>query len=366
MSAFKLSQITRPTLLLDEAKCRANIEAMVDKAKREDKLLRPHFKTHQSREIGQWFKSFGVNRIAVSSLSMADYFADDFNDICVAIPFNPRELKAAAALAKKVKLTLCVENPDVVGTLKEVDTLVSVMIELDPGYGRTGVNKQHYGEIQSLIKAIKTSSNLQFSGFLCHSGDSYNCSGFDAIGDILQRDVESLAQLCEQLDDPFCFVSYGDTPTFSTQSGFTGIDELRPGNGVFFDTTQKMISSCEWDQIAVCMACPVIAKYPERNQLVVYGGGVHLSKDSMQFQGETCYGIPVLLNDSGWSAPLDGCYVKGLSQEHGIIHMPAAQMARIQAGDLLGILPVHSCMTADLNSQYLTLTGDTISKFRTF
>jgi len=27
------------------------------------------------------------------------------------------------------------------------------------------------------------------------------------------------------------------------------------------------------------VSCPIFAKYPERNKLVIYGGGVHLSKD---------------------------------------------------------------------------------------
>ena len=60
--------ITTPTLILDEEKCKANIKRMVDKANQNNIVLRPHFKTHQSLEIGRWFKDIGINKITASSI----------------------------------------------------------------------------------------------------------------------------------------------------------------------------------------------------------------------------------------------------------------------------------------------------------
>ena len=80
--------ITKPTFLVDEKKCRANIQKIADKAKRNNVEFRAHFKTHQSLAIGRWFKDAGVNKITVSSLDMAKYFASEWNDITVAFPVN--------------------------------------------------------------------------------------------------------------------------------------------------------------------------------------------------------------------------------------------------------------------------------------
>jgi len=67
---------------------------MVQKAKSNHVILRPHFKTHQSRIIGKWFKKAKVDKIAVSSFSMAEYFANDgWKDITVAFPVNIREIE---------------------------------------------------------------------------------------------------------------------------------------------------------------------------------------------------------------------------------------------------------------------------------
>jgi D-serine deaminase-like pyridoxal phosphate-dependent protein len=68
--------ILQSTLLLQESICRHNIERMVEKAKRHNLVLKPHFQTNQSAEIGEWFRQAGVNKITVSSLDMVEYFAE--------------------------------------------------------------------------------------------------------------------------------------------------------------------------------------------------------------------------------------------------------------------------------------------------
>ncbi len=64
----------RPTLLIDKRKCISNIEFMASKATRHNLFFRPHFKTHNSITVGNWFKEFGVSGITVSSVEMAQYF----------------------------------------------------------------------------------------------------------------------------------------------------------------------------------------------------------------------------------------------------------------------------------------------------
>ncbi|KPK99745.1 MAG: hypothetical protein AMJ91_06575, partial [candidate division Zixibacteria bacterium SM23_73_3] len=68
-------EIVKPTLLLDKKRVMKNIEKMARKAKAAGVRFRSHFKTHQSGEIGNWFRDVGVEAITVSSLDMAQYFA---------------------------------------------------------------------------------------------------------------------------------------------------------------------------------------------------------------------------------------------------------------------------------------------------
>ena len=63
-----------PTLVINRSISSNNLDKMIGVANKNNLVLRPHFKTHQSIEIGKWFKQKGVTSITVSSISMAEYF----------------------------------------------------------------------------------------------------------------------------------------------------------------------------------------------------------------------------------------------------------------------------------------------------
>ncbi|MEN0006357.1 MAG: alanine racemase [Bacteroidota bacterium] len=357
--------ITTPSLLLDKARCMDNIERMVAKATANQVGLRPHFKTHQSLEIGRWFRECGVQRITVSSLRMAAHFAQDgWDDITVAFPVNFLELDRINQLASQIQLNLVVENREALQALeKGLSHSVHVFIKADTGYHRTGLSPHAFDQVDQLIESIQQCSKLTLKGFLAHAGHSYKAKGKSAV---LKVHEESLLQfqlfrLRYQDSFPNLIYSAGDTPTCSVANTFPGVDELRPGNFVFYDLSQWQIGSCALDQIAVAMACPVVAKHYDRNEIVVYGGGVHFSKDRVQLaNGEIIYGMLVQPQGNSWVIPEMVTPVRSLSQEHGIIRGDQALLDTFSIGELAYILPVHSCMTADLMKRYLVSDGSVI------
>ena len=124
---------------------------------------------------------------------------------------------------------------------------------------------------------------------------------------------------------------------------------------------QREIGACTNEQIAIAMACPVVAIYAERNEVIVHGGGVHFSKDFLKnTDGSASFGDVVILTPQGWGAPIQSAYVKSLSQEHGVLIVPAAEIQKFKIGDVVGILPVHACLTADAMGAYQTLQGHVI------
>ena len=93
-SSMQKSGISKPTLIIDASRAKANIQRMKAKAEAQGAVFRPHFKTHQSGVVGQWFRQKGIDRITVSSVSMASYFADHgWDDILIAFPVNLLEIK---------------------------------------------------------------------------------------------------------------------------------------------------------------------------------------------------------------------------------------------------------------------------------
>lgn len=350
--------ITTPTLLLDPDRCRANIARMCEKAQQQQVRLRPHFKTHQSLEIGRWFKEHDVAAITVSSLEMAAYFAPEWDDITVAFPVNILEIDLINELASKIQLNLLVESVAAVGFLQErLQAEVGVLIKIDVGYGRTGISYNHLGQIDEVLTAISATSKVSFLGFLAHAGHTYNCRSKAEILTIHEQTKAMMLSLKQhyQQQYPFLQLSVGDTPSCSVAEDFAGVDEIRPGNFVFYDLTQARIGSNSWNDIAVAMACPVVACHPDKRELVLYGGGVHFSKDRLTGEPEgTVWGRVVRNDSNGWGDVIPGMYLRSLSQEHGLVVVPPEEDFNYQAGDIIKVLPVHSCMAANAMKRYLT------------
>lgn len=360
--------IIQPTLLLNKVKCIENIERITSKARTSEVKLRPHFKTHQSHEIGRWFRVRGVNSCTVSSLEMAEYFArEKWIDITVAFPLNFLEIDRINRLASQIKLNLLISVPGVIPhLLKRLENHVGLFIEVDTGYHRTGVDSNDTETIDLIIEEIQSSPLLKMVGFLSHAGQTYNCRSAEEVLAIHKSEVELLNRLKKRYDPMFpdLILSIGDTPSASVVENFNDVDEIRPGNLVFYDLTQLQIGSCSLDQIAIALACPVVATYPKRNEIVIYGGGVHFSKDYLTtMSGGRSYGSVVKLNKNSWELPPTEMYVKSISQEHGVIHAPESTAAHIQPGNVLGVLPVHSCLMADAMGAYTTTDGEVIERF---
>ena len=353
-----LDNIHKPSLLVDEAICRENIRRMAGKARRLGVQFRPHFKTHQSKLIGSWFREEGVSAITVSSMSMASYFIEDgWDDITIAFPVNIREFSEIMDLSAKARLNILVTMPETLeafsGLLNKVSQPIGVFIKIDTGYHRTGLQPSNEDEIEKIIAVSNSNPLLIFKGFLTHTGQTYQARGKEEIEAISREAFGQMLALKTRFGSRPIILSVGDTPACSILENFQGMDEIRPGNFVFYDVMQAVIGSCESRSIAVCMACPVVSKDASRNEIVIYGGAVHLSKESLMYKGRLIFGLVCMLSEKGWSPPLKDCYVSGLSQEHGIVKVTSEVFSSIRPGDLLGILPVHSCLTAQCMGSYL-------------
>jgi D-serine deaminase-like pyridoxal phosphate-dependent protein len=351
-------KITKPTLLVSEEVSRRNIGKMMAKANANGLKFAPHFKTHQSKAVGEWFREAGVTAISVSSVDMALYFAAaDWKDITIAFPINMLEVGNIKDLAARVALSVLVVDPLSAKLLNaKVDVRVEVMIEIDCGYNRSGVWWEDHKVIQDIISYFDDSQHF-FKGFYCHSGHTYHERGKQRVLEIFNDSLHKLRDLQLRFADVTPTISVGDTPSCSLSTEFAGVYSIHAGNFVFYDLTQEYIGSCSEADIAIVLAVPVVSKNVQRQQLVVHGGGVHLAKDVLITEDGQSYGKIVPMTHEGWGESYQGCTVISLSQEHGVVQVTPEVFEAIEIGDILGILPVHSCMTADVMGEMYTTGG---------
>lgn len=362
-----LHHIYTPTLLVDETKTRNNIARMQAKAKNNAAVLRPHFKTHQSGVIGKWFRDYGIDRITVSSVGMAAYFAQHgWVDISIAFPVNLRELREInQLLSYGIRLNLLVESEEVVAVLaNELAYTTGIFIKIDSGAGRSGIPLTQPDHILSLAQSIKHASRLELKGLLTHAGQSYRSMSKDALHALPVDTFQQMQALRTAIGKPELVLSWGDTPSCSILNELAGFDEWRAGNFVFYDLMQYHLGACSLSDIAVAMACPVVAVHPERDQLVIYGGSIHFSAEFIAADNDfRLYGYVVSLAEGAWLEPIAGAWLRSLSQEHGIVQLPKGMAANYRVGELIGILPVHSCLTVNAMGAMRSLSGEEIGCF---
>ncbi len=360
-----MTDIIRPTLVIDKKICLRNIERMVLKAKEHHLKFRPHFKTHQSAVIGTWFRQFEVNAITVSSVQMAEYFAgNDWEDITIAFPLNLLEINLINRLAAKIKLNVSIENKQAAELLaKEIKAPAGVYIKVDTGYNRTGIVTSKINKLDGILEILSQNKRLTFKGFLTHNGLTYSAR---STNEIFSRHFDALLKLKAlkqryKSTYPNVEISIGDTPSCTICTNFSGVDEIRPGNFVFYDLMQQNLGVCNFSDIAVRMVCPVVARHPSRNEVVIYGGAIHLSKESMQnTDGKGFYGRISIYKKGEIKLLSERNYVARLSQEHGILKVSQKNFDSFNIGDIVEIIPIHSCLTANLARKYQTTEGEEI------
>ncbi len=356
-------------MIVNESVARKNIDTMADKAAKNKVLFRPHFKTHQSKDVALWFREKNIHTCTVSSVDMAIYFANHgWKDITISSVVNLLQLDKINELAASVSLNLVVDNLFSAAEVAErMKFNTGVFVKIDTGAGRCGLLPTMSEEIISICSLFKQSKNADFKGLLIHSGHTYGASSRQEIEKIYERDKRILTELKSHLQsycDSEMIISIGDTPGCCSVDDFSWADEIRPGNFVYFDLFQWQKQICNEQQIACMLACPVMGIYPEKNQLIIYGGAVHFSKDFLLYNNQPIYGMLAEISRNNQLIPDENILLTNLWQEHGLVSLPQHSINKYSIGDILTFIPVHSCLTVSAIQNCRTTEGNMLGMFQ--
>ncbi|MDY7028510.1 MAG: alanine racemase, partial [Spirochaetota bacterium] len=272
------SQVYRPALVVRPDRVKKNFDRMQEKAAASGVVFRPHFKTHQSAFVGEWFKSRGLEQITVSSVRMALYFAGHgWKDITIAFPVNLREIEDIRDLAGRVRLNLLLLSKETAEELNgKLSEKVGIWIKVDVGYGRTGIPWNEEEKIVDLARTVEALPKLEFRGLLTHAGQTYHMHDRQERAELFVQITEGLNRLRERVLEAGitnCLLSVGDTPGTTAAADFRGVDEVRPGNFVYFDAQQWHLGSCEEGEIAAAVDDYLVPLRVHGNYRAGYGGG---------------------------------------------------------------------------------------------
>ncbi len=359
-----LRTLKTPSLVLDIERVERNAERIGQRVRSFGANLRPHVKTHKCVEVARIQAKGHSGAITVSTLAEARAFAaHGFNDITYAVPIEPGKFEEAVTLAKRdVRLALITDDPEMPPRLDEAaragGVIIDLFLKVDCGYHRCGVEPDTE-EALEIPRKITASPNLRFAGILTHAGHSYHCRSKDELLATAQHERDLMIGFAARLRAdgiPVPTISIGSTPTIAAIDHLRGVDEVRPGNYIFFDAFQATLGSCRMEDCALTVLAAVVHRDRRRRKVVIDAGAIALSKDLGAIEFDPTCGYGRVLDLSGNDL---GLRVESLSQEHGqVITTDEKVFDQLKVGTRVRVLANHSCLTAAQHSHYHVLEGD--------
>lgn len=355
---MNMNDLQTPCLILDKRRLERNCIRMSARAKELGVALRPHMKTGKSAEIAMIATAGQPGGVTVSTLAEAEYlFGAGFPDILYAVCIPPSKLDRAAALsAKGAALKILIDSPEVAEAIAAHPGEHKVMIEIDCGEHRTGVD-QDRSRLLEIARILDGAKRATLAGVMTHAGHSYRGRTPDDMHAVAatERDAAVAAAEVIRADGITCdIVSVGSTPTALYVEHLEGVTEMRPGVYTLGDLFQAGIGSHAIEDIAACVVASVISHNKSRGTLMLDAGGIALSKDrSTQALGESGDKGFGLLADLTTGVPLDGLIIRATHQEHGEVEVgDPAYYDRLPIGARVRVLPNHVCMTVAAYEAY--------------
>jgi D-serine deaminase-like pyridoxal phosphate-dependent protein len=362
MTLSTLQQLETPSLLLDEARMRRNIERMRTRLTRFNVSFRPHVKTSKCIEVTRQLLADPAGPITVSTLHEADYFAaHGVRDIMYAVGIAPNKLAHVSRLRRSgVKLSIVLDSVDsarlVADYARTNGEAFDVLIEIDADDHRAGVLPAAPELLQ--IGALLNGGGVSLMGVMTHAGKSYDCRSHDEIRAMAEQERAAVVTAATRLREaglPCPVVSVGSTPTALFAENLDGVTEVRAGVYVFFDLVMAGLNVCEVEDIAVSVLATVIGHQTEKGWTIVDAGWMAMSRDRGTARQPVDQGYGLVCDIDG--RPLD-LIVIDANQEHGIVApRPGAtsKPAPLPVGTQVRILPNHACATTAQYGEYQVL-----------
>lgn len=346
--------LNTPVLVVDRDALERNVAKMAEFARGKNVALRPHAKTHKSANIARMQIAAGATGICCAKLGEAEALAAEggIADILITSPVvSPPAIARLAALSERVPgLMVVVDHPDnaiaLAAAMPATDTL-DVLIDIDPGIGRTGVTSADAAV--ALAGAIAKLPRLRLRGVQCYCGIQQHIESFAERKAAIEERTAYLSTIIDALTAAGAapeIVSGGGTGTHRIDAELGVFTELQVGSYVFMDRQYAECDLAGSGEQAFETALFVDARAVSVNTpglATIDAGFKAFATDG---------GVPVVTS----GAPEGAVYIF-MGDEHGGILSPAFAP---RLADRVTLQVPHCDPTVNLYSDYHLVRDDTL------
>jgi D-serine deaminase-like pyridoxal phosphate-dependent protein len=345
------SDIFSPALVFYKELIDRNIRRAIEIAGTPSRL-RPHVKTHKTREIVRLQLDAGITKHKCATLAEAEMLAEcGVTDVLLAYPLvgpNCRRMARLAQAYPKCRFATVVDHPVSARCLSEAMAAdggkIDALIDVDPGQHRTGIAPGP--EAVALYELIAHLPGLRLGGLHFYDGHNHQT-------ELTERQAAVQAQLEPLLDLrttllrdkglPVPRLVLGGTPTFPIYARLDMPEvECAPGTCFLHDHGygSRFLDVTGFTPAALLLTRVISRPTPNR---------VTLDLGYKAVAGDPPAGQRLLLLDvPNYRAVIH-------NEEHLVIETPAAD--RYAPGDELLAIPTHICPTCALHRQAYVVDG---------
>ena len=358
-----VEEIDTPALVLELDPFERNLARMARFAEENGLRLRPHAKMHKSVAVALEQLRLGAVGLCCQKTSEAEALvAGGVTDILVTNQVvGPAKLARLAALARRARVGVCVDDADNVAELgsasRAAGVTLDVYVEIDVGAHRCGVAPGP--ATAALARVVALEPGLRLAGLQAYQGRAQHLRTPEersvAIAAAAHAVRTARAALAEAgLNCPV--VTGAGTGTFMLEAG-TGVwNELQAGSYAFMDADYARNEGARHFEYSLFVLATVMSRGgaagdEQAERLIVDAGLKAHSVDA---------GLPVVHADAAGN-PLSGLTFRGASDEHGVIAVaPGVSAPRL--GAKLRLIPGHIDPTVNLHDWIVCVRGGQVQE----
>lgn len=347
-------EIDTPALVVDLDVLKENLRRMAAFAQENGMRLRPHAKSHKCPAIARRQIDLGAVGVCCQKVSEAEAMAEGgVGDILITNQIvGRRKLDRLAALSLSTRLAVCADNAANVEELNAAahrfDTVLSVLVEIDVGSHRCGVEPGEAALI--LAQNIAAAENLRFAGLQAYHGRAQHQRSHQERRETIDTAsglVTQTLRLLEKNGLDCEIVGGAGTGTYAFETASGVYNELQVGSYVFMDRDYSLNLDAA-DEMATDFAQSLFIKTtvistPEPCRVVTDAGLKSYTVDS---------GMPGI-------HAMPGAEVLGAADEHSTIRFDGPY-PRPNLGEALRLVPGHCDPTVNLHDWIIGLRQDRV------
>jgi D-serine deaminase-like pyridoxal phosphate-dependent protein len=353
------SSIYTPALIFYKDIIRRNIAQAIAIAGGVERL-RPHVKTHKTREIVRMELDAGIRRHKCATIAEAEMLAEcGVSDVLLAYPMVGPNCRRFAQLVEKFPgcaFSVIADNQDALRSLATalvaVGRTADVLLDIDTGQHRTGITPVPGTEAVVLYGLLAQLPGVRPGGLHVYDGHNHQESSVEreAAAVTQLRPVLAFRKMLEERGWPVPRLVLGGTPTFPVYArmDFPGA-ELAPGTCILHDHGYGSKFADLSGFVPGALLLSRVISRPTSSRVTLDLGYKAVASDPPA--GKRC----ILLNVPDYEPLLQ-------NEEHLVIDTPKAD--RFPPGADVYAVPTHICPTCALHRHaYVVENGAVIGRW---